>query len=607
MGYPLVSVIDDDQSIVKLYFLDSLTPSKKYTITIKDISDLCDNKIFTTTSEFIYYKPQPNDIVINEIMCNPNPPLQLPNYEYIELYNNDSVDIDLNNWKLTVGTTIKTIPPVKIKADSFLVLCSTEADSSLSVYGNTVGITSFPSLPNTGQLVYISDNSGTIISLVDYSDTWYQDDFKKSGGWSLERIDPKNCCGDMTNWTASRDNKGGTPGKKNSVFASNPDITPPELTNITVISDSIIQLFFNESLDTTTVMNSTIYSVDHGFGNPVTVNPVELLYKSIILTFNKAFDANTVYTLSINGELSDCSGNIIDGGNTQKFAIPKTADSLDFVINEVLFNPVANNVDFVEIYNRSNKTIDLKDVYIATRDEETNDLKSVYQVSKTGYLFFPKEYLVLTTDINKVQQQYYTPNPKGFIQLSSMPSFSDDKGVVVFLDRLENVIDEFSYNKNMQFALLNDFNGVSLERINFDRPTNEKSNWHSASESVGFATPAYKNSQYSDTVATSNAITIEPEVFSPDNDGYNDIVNFHYKFDEPGYLANVTIYDSNGREIRRLAKNELLSITGIISWNGLDDFNQKAKIGIYIVYFEIFDLKGNVEKYKKVCVLAGKL
>ena len=567
---------------------------------------MCDNKIKTTTSEFTYYKPKPNDIVINEIMCNPNPPLQLPDYEYIELYNNSSTDIDLNNWKLTVGTTIKNIPPVKIKADSFLVLCSPEADSSLSIYGNTLGITSFPSLPNTGQLVYISDNSGTVISLVDYSDTWYQDEMKKSGGWSLERIDPNNPCGEMTNWAASNDNKGGTPGKKNSVFASNPDVTPPELTNITVISDSIIQLFFNESLDTTTVMNPAIYSVDHEFGNPVTVNPVELLYKSIILTFDKVFDANTVYTLSITGELSDCSGNIIDEENTQQFAIPKTADSLDFVINEVLFNPVANNVDFVEIYNRSNKTIDLKDVYIATRDEETNDLKSVYQVSKTGYLFFPKEYLVLTTDINKVQQQYYTPNPKGFIQLSSMPSFSDDKGTVVFLDRLENIIDEFSYNKDMQFALLNSDDGVSLERINFDRPTNEKSNWHSAAENVGFATPAYKNSQYSDTVATSNAITIEPEVFSPDDDGYNDIVNFHYKFDEPGYLANVTIYDSDGREIKRLVKNELLSTKGIISWNGLDDFNQKAKIGIYVVYFEIFDLKGNVKKYKKVCVLAGK-
>ncbi|RLD63789.1 MAG: hypothetical protein DRJ01_02860, partial [Bacteroidetes bacterium] len=607
VGRPLVAVIDkDDQSIVNLFFVNDFVSSEKYTITIKDIVDLCDNIIDTTTAEFTYYPAQPNDIVINEIMCDPEPEIQLPNYEYIELYNNSSSDIDLNNWTLTVGSTTKDIPHVTIKADSYLILCSTSAISELSTYGNTLGLISFTSLPNTGQLIYLSDNNGTVISLVEYSDSWYQDEMKKAGGWSLEQIDPNNPCGAIDNWIASKDNTGGTPGKKNSVFASNPDLFSPELTNITILSDSIIQLFFNESLDTTTVMNKLIYSVDNNFSNPSIIDPVELTYKSIILTFDKAFEANTIYTLTITGELSDCAGNIIDDYNSQKFAIPETADSLNFVINEVLFNPVSNNVDFVEIYNRSNKTINLKEIYIATRDEETNELKSIYQVSESGYLFFPNEYLVLTTDIEKVKQQYYTSNAGGFIELNSLPTLNDDEGVVVFLDRMENIIDEFSYNKDMHFSLLNDLDGVSLERVNFDRPTNEKSNWHSAAENVGFATPAYKNSQYSDTVATNNEISVEPEVFSPDNDGYNDIVNFHYKFEEPGYIANVTIFDSNGREIKRLVRSELLSTQGIISWDGLDDFNQKAKIGIYVVYFEIFDLSGNVKKYKKICVLAGK-
>ncbi|MBE9467075.1 MAG: lamin tail domain-containing protein [Bacteroidetes bacterium] len=607
VGHPLVAVIDNDnQSIVNLYFVNDFVSSKKYIVTIKNVYDLCDNKIKTTEAEFSYYPAQPNDIVINEIMCDPEPEIQLPNYEYIELYNNSSSDIDLNNWTLTVGSSTKDIPHVTIKADSYLILCSTSAISELSFYGNTLGLISFTSLPNTSQLVYISDNNGTIISLVEYSDTWYQDEMKKTGGWSLEQIDPNNPRGGINNWISSKDNNGGTPGKKNSVFASNPDLSSPELINITILSDSSIQLFFNESLDTTTVMNNLIYSVDNNLGNPVIIDPVELLYKSIILTFYKPFDANTIYTLTITGELSDCAGNIIDGYNSQQFAIPETAESLNFVINELLFNPVANNVDFVEIYNRSNKTINLKDIYIATRDEETNDLKSISQISENGYLFFPKEYLVLTTDIEKVKQQYYTSNASGFLQLKSLPTLNDDKGVIIFLDRLENIIDEFSYTKDMHFSLLNDFNGVSLERINFDRPTNKKSNWHSAAENVGFATPAYKNSQYSDTVATDNEITIEPEVFSPDNDGYNDLVNFHYKFEEPGYLANVTIYDSNGREIKRLVKSELLATQGIISWNGLDDFNQKAKIGIFVAYFEIFDLNGNVKKFKKVCVLAGK-
>ena len=101
----------------------------------------------------------------------------------------------------------------------------------------------------------------------------------------------------------------------------------------------------------------------------------------------------------------------------------------------------------------------------------------------------------------------------------------------------------------MHFGLLNDTKGVSLERIDHDRPTQDATNWHSAAEAIGFATPAYKNSQYNDAGETDNAIEITPELFSPDQDGVNDIVNINYHFDTPGYVANVVIYDSDFHSI----------------------------------------------------------
>ena len=42
-------------------------------------------------------------------------------------------------------------------------------------------------------------------------------------------IDTKNPCAGMTNWKASVDTRGGTPGKKNSVDAINNDQTAPEV------------------------------------------------------------------------------------------------------------------------------------------------------------------------------------------------------------------------------------------------------------------------------------------------------------------------------------------------------------------------------------------
>ena len=159
----------------------------------------------------------------------------------------------------------------------------------------------------------------------------------------------------------------------------------------------------------------------------------------------------------------------------------------------------------------------------------------------------------------------------------------------------------------MHFGLLTITDGISLERIDFDRTTQDRTNWHSAAEAVGYGTPGYKNSQYSDAGETESAIEITPEIFSPDEDGVNDVVNINYHFDSPGFTANVTVYDSKGRIVKHLIQNELLGVKGTFSWDGINNDREKARIGIYIFYFEVFDLSGTVKHYKKTCVLAGKL
>ena len=123
----------------------------------------------------------------------------------------------------------------------------------------------------------------------------------------------------------------------------------------------------------------------------------------------------------------------------------------------------------------------------------------------------------------------------------------------------------------------------------------------SSSETSGFATPGLRNSQYSEVIGDGSSITVDPEIFSPDNDGTNDVTNITYHFDEPGFTANVDVFDDRGRLITHLVKNQLLGTDGSWSWNGITDKNEKARIGIYIIYMEAFDLKGAVKKYKKTC------
>jgi flagellar hook assembly protein FlgD len=104
-----------------------------------------------------------------------------------------------------------------------------------------------------------------------------------------------------------------------------------------------------------------------------------------------------------------------------------------------------------------------------------------------------------------------------------------------------------------------------------------------------------------------SGVTIPNPLFSPDNDGYNDVLNISYKLDESGKAANVFIYDSKGRQVRHLIRNEQLAQDGTLSWNGINDDNEKAPIGIYVVYVELFNLSGKINKYKLSCTLAGKL
>ena len=101
-------------------------------------------------------------------------------------------------------------------------------------------------------------------------------------------------------------------------------------------------------------------------------------------------------------------------------------------------------------------------------------------------------------------------------------------------------------------------------------------------------------------------ITVDPELFSPDNDVYIDVLNISCKTDGPGKVINIVIYDSKGRLIKNLVKSQTISDKTTFSWDGTTESNSKANIGIYIIYTEIFDLKGSVKHYKNTAVLATK-
>jgi hypothetical protein len=311
-----------------------------------------------------------------------------------------------------------------------------------------------------------------------------------------------------------------------------------------------------------------------------------------------------VYTVTASG-ITDCAGNGISSKNSARVGLSSVADSLDIVINEILFNPKSGGVDYVEIYNRSQKVVDAKQLYIANRNS-TNVISSIQQLTTESILLFPGDFLVITEDPQIVQQQFITTNPDAFLQINSMPSFSDDKGDVIILNAQGKIMDEVVYSDKWHFPLISNTEGVSLERVDYNASSIEN-NFHSAASSVGYGTPGYKNSQYRIDQQLQGEITVTPEIFSPDNDGMDDFATISYSFPSPGYIANITIFDASGRVVRYLQRNALSGVKGSYTWDGLGEKQQKLQQGIYIIFTEIFNSGGKKKQFKNTIVLARRM
>jgi len=355
---------------------------------------------------------------------------------------------------------------------------------------------------------------------------------------------------------------------------------------------------------------TTAYTVNKDIGNPSAVYTNTDQPDFAELYFTRAFQPGTVYEMMISSSVKNCRDMEMLHDTLIAFGLAETADTGDVVINELLFNPWTNGVDYVEIYNRSLKIIDLSVLQLGTVKYSPPNPPdtSFYPIIHQQTILVPGAYALLTSSPATVEKQYVTSDPNVFLKTDPFPAYNNDEGTAILSTYTGEILDLFTYSEDMHYPLLNYVDGVSLERINFESPTDNRNNWHSAAESVGFGTPGVRNSQFTETSPDAeDQIMVEPEIFSPDNDGYNDVVSIKYTFEQPGYNMTVDVYDAHGRLVRKLVNNEYLGTSGAVNWDGIQDDNTKAPVGIYVFYVQIFDLSGNVKHYKKTCVLAAKL
>lgn len=601
LGHPMYAEFAGNKSSLILSYSDKIQEDVNYTLIINKIQDLSGNISENIKYSFIHHTVHENDIVINEIMADPEPSVGLPAFEYVELFNTTELPINIKDWVFTVGKSEKTISEdVVIKAEDYLILCKSDAVQCFDEYGDCYGFPSL-SITNSGTYMSLKNPDGFVVSDVDFRISWYHDNDKSEGGWSIEQIDPYSPCAGVSNWKACCDRKGGTPGKVNSVDDDNPIV--PYVDYVNVMSPNTIELVFNQKMDRKELADTYNYILEDYDIHPDDAVVPDGKSDRVQLYFENGFIGQSVFIILVFG--STCSGTPLPSGSRCAFGLPDEAVGGDVVINEILFDPIAPAADYIELYNKSDKVLDISRLKIGVVKSSFPNPPdtTVKKICDESRLLLPHNYLLLTTTPDEIASHYQC-SAEGFITMESFPSYPNDGAkAVLYYD--DGIIDMMSYDNNSHYPLLAATKGVSLERVNPDFSSSDSDNWHSAAAPL-YGTPGYKNSVFIENPGDNAEVAVFPPVFSPDNDGFDDVTTINLTSFYSDYSANVSVLNSQGGFINYLVRGQNIGHQSLFVWNGCDENGNIVPVGIYIIFIELFDTQGVVKRLKKTVVVACK-
>jgi hypothetical protein len=596
VGNPIMAVRNQSNpNVVLLEFANVLPNFTPLEITVVQVEDESGNMLVSQTVPFTTNYSVSFDagaVLINEIFADPSPSQGMPEVEFIELFNATSSPIGLLDWTYSDAGASVQLPSYTLQANEFLIVCPVADTAMFSGFGKVLGISPWPTLNNSSDQLGLRDAFGNSIDSVNYEFSWYGDSEKSQGGFSLERINPNDRCGGAQNWTASNAANGATPGKANSVLDTNS--LPFSLVSANATSLNRVEVFFSKAIDTSSVNISGFQITPTAEILSLEISTSDFSKMEVIL--NDSLERGVEYALTVSG-MRDCEGSSLSDSSTHIF-LPERQDIL---VNEILFNPKTGGSDFVELYNTSNVPIDLRNwslMYFGTSGD------SLFKpISDKSFVLYPSQFVVLSEDSINIRWNYPESVQSLFVEMD-LPTYSNTSGTVILLDPLRSEMDYFEYNEDMHLELITDPKGVSLERTTYAKGENSANNWHSASSVAGYATPGYVNSQWINLANNSESLVVEPSTFSPNNDGYKDLVSIGYSFDHSDFIGTVTIHYSTGEWARTLVNNQSLGAEGTLFWDGTDANGEILSTGMYIVMMRVYTLENEAQIFKKVVVLA---
>jgi hypothetical protein len=215
----------------------------------------------------------------------------------------------------------------------------------------------------------------------------------------------------------------------------------------------------------------------------------------------------------------------------------------------------------------------------------------------------PGDYFAITNNRESILDNYTLSDRYYIFDRGAIPTLPDDEGLLLLYTREHDLIDRVAYSDKMHFDLLSGVEGVSLERISPSSQSAGTLNWHSASGVSGWGTPGIKNSVVIDDTAENGTVNLSSRKISPDNDGFEDILQITLSLPAPGFVIRSSIYSDTGIEVRKLADYTNSGVLDKLFWDGTSESGSLLQSGIYIIFVEITGKNGERTIYKRVCAL----
>jgi hypothetical protein len=597
-----INVVKKDNLKYQIEFSSELSNRAIDSLIINRLCDVSGNCSQNIRIGFTSAWARTGDVVISEIMADPLPEVSLPGKEYIEITNTTEYSFNLKNWKLLTSGQYTLFPETSIPPSGIIILCLPQDTLLFQKFGRVIGLKQFPSLTDGGRIVYISDSTGTFIHGVEYSSDWYKDDLKSKGGWSLEMIDTRFPFYYRDNWRASESKNGGTPGSVNSVTESNPDISFSGIQNVFPTDSSTIHIRFSEPVFNLAGKTGKIKIGEKGITD---ISPTDPLFREFTVKLRDPLKKTEICQLEIPDVIFDFAGNRMQKCDFS-FGLSEPAEPGDILLNEVLFNPLPGDPDYLELFNCSGKVIDASRLQLISINDASGDKSEAVPVSDEYRCILPGEYYAITTDTKKISERYFSTDPDHLFETESLPSMPDDKGHLILYNRELDRIDELVYNDDMHYSLLSTHEGVALEKTDPRSESEVAANWHSATESSGWGTPGASNSVFAEMPSTSDKVVLSSSKITPDSDGNEDFLTIRMNLKGNGNVVSVMVFDEAGNYVRKIASNLYAGSDVSVIWDGTADDGSLVNTGIYILLITLYNDTGKTERWKKVCTVIRK-